>query len=348
MNFKSDNTCAVSSEIMNAIIEVNKGIQNSYGADDYSIKLKQIFSQIFEKEVSVYLTCTGTAANALSLSSLTKPYELILCHEKAHINTDECGAPIFFTGGANLMLISGENGKINPNNLVNQLGFIQSVRPRIQKAGCISITQATECGTVYTLDELSYIAGIAKKYSIPIHMDGARFANSLIKLGISPAEGTWKSGIDIMSFGATKNGCLQAEAIVIFNQNYVSNFDYLHKRAGQLISKTRFFSAQFLAYFENNLWLRNATHANSMAQNLKIIFEKYEIPIECNIDINQIFVTIEDKNLVRHLLKYGCGFYPWGIPEENLYRFVTSCFTEMIEIEQLDECLHNYKTLQVK
>lgn len=342
MNFKSDNMCPVSEDIINAIHKANHGTQNSYGADEYSLEMQTKFSKIFEKNVKIFLVSTGTAANSLALSTLVKPYELIACHKNSHINTDECGAPILFTGGANLLLIEGKNGKIDTENLSQQLEATFALKPRKQKPGCISITQATEQGTVYSINELQSIAKIAKHYKLPIHMDGARFANSLITLGCTAAEATWKSGIDVMSFGGTKNGCLNAEAIIFFNEEYSQNFEYLHKRAGQTISKTRFFASQFIAYFEKNLWLNNATIANEMAKMLKSVFEKAKIKIAYPVEANEIFCIMNDK-LATHMTNSGCNFYPWSSSDYKMYRFVTSCFTTKNEIESVKQCLENFK-----
>lgn len=338
MNFRSDNICAISPPIMEAIIKANHGAQKSYGQDNYSKELKDKLSDIFEKQVSVFLANTGTAANCLALTAIIKPYEFIACHKQAHINTDECGAPSFFTGGANLLLIEGGKAKMDAKYLSNMLEITSSLRPHSQKTGCISLTQATELGTIYSNKEIIQISEIAKKYALPVHMDGARFTNSLANLGCSPADITWKAGIDVMSLGATKNGCLNAEAVVFFNHDYAKDFDYLQKRAGQLMSKTRFFAAQFLAYFEDDLWLKNAQHANNQAQILKNVFEKYKILIKYPVEANEVF-PIMTKEKANFLNSQGCSFSSWGLPEENLYRFVTSCFTEISQIEELDKCL---------
>ena len=334
MNFKSDNITAIHPQIMEAIIESNQGYESSYGSDNYSIKLKKVFSEIFEKEVEIYLTSTGTAANSLALASLVKPHEVIYCQREAHLITDECSAPEFYTGGCRLEGISGSNGKIDILLLEEAITKSESLRPHGAKPGCISITQATECGTVYTTKDIENIKIIAQKHHLPIHMDGARFANSLVSIGCSPAELTWKQGIDIMSFGATKNGAMAAEAIVFFNGKYSHNFDYLHKRAGQLISKTRFFAAQFLGYFENNLWLKNAKHSNDMAQELLKIFQEFHIKNEYPVESNEIFVTL-DPQTASLLQKAGCGFYEWGQPGSHLYRFVTSCFTNQKDLKDI-------------
>ena len=344
MNFKSDNVGPISSEIIQAIIEANKGNQASYGADSYSLELQKRMSEVFEKDVIVYLTTTGTAANSLALSSLVKPYEIVYCNTESHINTDECGAPEFYTGGARLVIVDSDvNGKINPQSLNEKILQALSLRPHGQKPGCISITQASECGTVYTVKELDEIHNIAEKYNIPIHMDGARFANSLITLNCKPAEITWKVGVDVMSFGATKNGALCAEAIVFFNHQYANNFDYLHKRAGQLASKARFFSCQFLAYLKQDLWLENAKKANFTAEQLAQIFSKHNIEIVYQVESNELFVMLSVK-CAKYLQENNCTFYDWSTSKAKtgLYRFVTSCFTSNVELVALDTCLNTY------
>jgi threonine aldolase len=218
-----------------------------------------------------------------------------------------------------------------------------SLRPHGQKPGCVSITQATECGTVYNINELTEIHNIAKKYNIAVHMDGARFANSLVSLNCTPAEITWKAGVDVLSFGATKNGAMCAEAIVFFNHEYAKNFDYLHKRAGQLISKSRFFSCQLLAYLKDDLWIKNAKKANFMAQQLVETFNKHNIEIIYPSESNEVFVILSDQ-YVEHLKTNGCGFYDWSTSKvrTGLYRFVTSCFTTNADIMDLDDCLNAY------
>ena len=332
MNFKSDNVVGVCPEIMQAVMDANHGDQSSYGADEYSLKLKKVFSDVFEKDVDVYLTSTGTASNSLALSSLVSPHQAIYCHQDAHLNTDECGAPEFYTGGAKLISIDGENGKMNLPALKKAIQVGLSLRPHTSQPGCVSLTQSTEWGTVYSLEELRRFHELAQEYHLQMHMDGARFANSLVSLNCTPADLTWKSGIDILSFGATKNGAMAGEAVVIFNHKYANDFDYLQKRAGQLMSKTRFFASQFLAYFKNDLWLKNAAHANKMAQALAALFKQHGFPIQCPVEANEIFVELPSF-LADKLLKQGHFFYEWGCPGSNVYRFVTSCFTTLQEIE---------------
>ncbi len=334
MNFKSDNVVGIQPAIIDAILKANVGAANSYGKDPSSDELKIKCSELFETDVAVYLTNTGTAANCLGLSALAKPYETICCHQEAHINTDECGALGLFTGGAKLVTFPGENGKIDLNALTQYIDGASLHHPHGGKPSSISISQATECGTVYKLQELQAISEFAKSRGLSLHMDGARFANSLVTLNCSPAEATWKAGVDVMTFGATKNGTMAGEAIIFFNQKYAEGFDYIHMRAGQLASKMRFFSCQFLAYLEDNRWLKNASHANTMAQKLLTLFNHHGIKAKYPVEANELFVTLS-KETAEHLRSNGVGFYDWGLPGNGLYRFLTSCFTNDHDIESL-------------
>jgi threonine aldolase len=265
-SFASDNVSCACPEVMDAVVAANSGIADSYGQDTYTVKLEATLSDLFETEVAVFPVVSGTAANALALSALTPSYGKVFCHEMSHINTDECAAPEFFTGGAKLIPISSHDGKITPENLTSMIrgkGNVHSAQP-----ATLSITQSCEVGTVYQLDEISAVSETAREHGLSVHMDGARFANALVALDASPAQMTWKSGIDVLTLGGTKNGCLAAEAVVFFKPDLVKSFPYLHKRSGQLLSKMRFVSAQLEAYVENDVWLRNARHANAMAARL--------------------------------------------------------------------------------
>jgi len=251
--FASDNVTSACPEVMDAVIEANSGISESYGDDEWSSRLKEKLSEVFETDVEVFLTVSGTASNALALSALAPVYGKIYCHELSHINTDECGAPELFTGGAKLHPIGSSNGRIKANELdeiVRGSGNVHVTQPSV-----VSITQSCETGTVYQLDEIREISTIAHKYKMSVHMDGARFANALVSLGVSPAEMTWRSGVDVLTLGGTKNGCLAAEAIVFFKPEMVGNFPFLHKRSGQLLSKMRFISSQLNAYISDDVWL---------------------------------------------------------------------------------------------
>src|SRR3984957_18203231 len=267
-NFKSDNVTAVCDAIMAAINAVNIGSVPSYGGDDQTLALQTAASEVFGTEVSIYPVTTGTAANALALSHITPSYGAVLCHETAHIVTDECGAPEFFTGGAKMLGQPGADGKIKPAQVANAVAFAEDMGVHHVKPAAVSLSQATEGGTVYDVTEVSALAAVAKRHGLPVHMDGARFANALVHLGCTPAAATWKSGVDVLSLGATKNGALCAEAVVFFDQRQARDFERRRKQAGHLWSKLRFVSAQLLAYFEHGLWLDNARHANAMASAL--------------------------------------------------------------------------------
>ena len=301
--FASDNVTPACPEIMDAINQANKGCVDSYGNDKWSMALDKKFSELFEKDVKVFTAVTGTAANSLALSSITPSYGNIYCHKISHINVDECGAPEFFTGGAKLITIDGKNGKFNADELQKNIrgsGIAHNTQP-----SSVSITQSCETGVIYKPDEILKITQVAKENDMKIHMDGARFSNAIVSLNKSPAEVTWKLGIDVLTFGGTKNGCLDAEAIIFFNPDQVNNFQYLQKRSGQLLSKTRFLSSQLNAYITNGVWLKNAKHANTMA---KILSEKLSrinsLELTYPTESNEIFIKIP-KNIQEHLNKKG-------------------------------------------
>ena len=299
VKFASDNVSGACPEVLESIIKANNGIAPPYGNDEISGILQEKFSKIFEKDVVVYPTASGTASNALALSALSPVFGNIYCHKFSHINVDECGAPEFYTGGAKLVPLKGTDGKITPDELeknIGGFGIVHHTQPSI-----VSITQATETGEVYTLDQIKKISDIAHKNKLKLHMDGARFANALVSLDVSPAEMTWKSGIDILSFGATKNGCIAAEAIVIFNKDLVGNLPFLLKRSGHLLSKMRFVSAQLDAYISNDVWLKNAKNANKMAKKLSDgLISTNQVKLEYPTEANEVFVKLP-KKMVEHL-----------------------------------------------
>ena len=266
MRFFSDNTASACPEILAALQEANHGLTRPYGEDEWTGRLDRAFSALFGTEVRAFAVATGTAANALSLATLSPPYGAIFAHQKAHIATDECGAPGFFTGGAQLMLLPGEHGRLAPQTVVAALAAPQDVHT-VQPAA-VSLTQPTEFGTVYRPAELAQIASAAHARGVKVHMDGARFANAVAFLGCHPADITWRVGVDVLSFGATKNGALGAEAVVFFDAGLVRDFELRRKRAGQLFSKSRYLAAQLLAYLDNGLWRRNAERTNRLAQEI--------------------------------------------------------------------------------
>lgn len=337
--FASDNVTGACPEVMDAVVAANSGIATSYGDDEWSSRLQTKLSEIFETDVEVFLAVSGTASNALALSSLAPVFGKIYCHELSHINTDECGAPEFFTGGAKLIPMRSSNGRIKANELAETIrgsGNVHVTQPSV-----VSITQSCETGTVYQLDEIKAISKIARKHKMSVHMDGARFANALASLDVSPAEMTWKSGVDVLTLGGTKNGCLAAEAIIFFKSDMVGNFPYLHKRSGQLLSKMRFISSQLEAYVTDDLWIRNAQHANSMAKILSEGLNAFSnIELAYPTQSNEVFVYLP-RELIDYLNNAG-----YDINEEELdgkaVRFVTAWNSELKDVDRLLEVIKQH------
>ncbi|QDV83050.1 threonine aldolase family protein [Planctomycetes bacterium TBK1r] len=343
MFFASDNWAGAADEIAASLQRHSGGFSPAYGASDLDQQLEQRFNELFEREVAVFFVGTGTAANSLALSAVNRPGGFVLCHREAHLIEDECGAPEFFTSGARLAPIDGSFGKIDPNALRRGL---QRFDPEFVHHGqpmAVSVTQATEVGTVYTNDEIAVIAEHTHAFGLPLHMDGARFANAMVRLESTPAEMTWKSGVDVLSFGATKNGCWCAEALVFFDPARAKQLPFIRKRAAQLFSKTRFIAAQFHAYLDDDLWIRLATHANAMADRLAAgIAAANNVSIGWPCESNELFVTMP-KELAGRLKEQGARFYPWPVPEEfeskltegqGLYRLVTSFATTEEQVDQ--------------
>jgi len=330
VKFASDNVAGACPEVLDAILKANDGDRAPYGDDEISKNLQDKFSEIFEKEVIVFPTSSGTAANALALSTMTPSFGNIYCHKLSHINVDECGAPEFYTGGAKLVNLNGVNGKITAEELnksISGKGVVHHTQP-----SSVSITQLCETGEVYELDEIKKISEIAHNHKLNMHMDGARFANALVSLDCSPAEMTWKSGIDVLSFGATKNGCLAAEAIIFFKPELVGNLPFLMKRAGHLLSKMSFVSAQLDAYITNEVWLRNAKHANAMGKKLSQGLDQHKnIELAYPTDANEIFVKIP-KDIIDQLNSEGYTINDdeW---DGKAVRLVTAWNTSLSDIE---------------
>jgi threonine aldolase len=340
VKFASDNVAGACPEVLDALMKANEGDSAPYGNDDYSKVLQEKFSEIFEKEVIVYPTASGTAANALALSTMTPVFGNIYCHKLAHINTDECGAPEFYTGGAKLIPLTGINGKITPEELeknISGTGIVHHTQP-----SSVSITQVCETGEVYELDEIKKIADVANKHKLNMHMDGARFANALVALNCTPAEMTWKSGIDVLSFGATKNGCIAAEAIIFFKPELVGNISFLMKRAGHLLSKMRFVSAQLDAYISNDVWLKNAKQANEMGKKLSDGLVKHNsIKLAYPTQANEVFAKFP-REMIEHLNSLG-----YKMNEDELdgqaVRLVAAWNTQNSDVESFLESINQSK-----
>src|ERR1700676_2976501 len=294
-NFKSDDLTPACAPIMAAINAANLGSVPSYGGDDLTRQLQTKASDVFGREVAIFPVTTGTAANALALAQIPPPYGAVYCHQAAHIVTDECGAPELFTGGAKIIGFPSPDGKITPGQLADAIAFAEDIGVHHVKPGAVSLSQATEWGTVYQVSEVSALAATAKQHGLPVHMDGARFANALVHLGCTPAEATWKSGVDVLSLGATKNGALCAEAVVFFDPARARDFERRRKQSGHLWSKLRFVSAQLLAYLEHDLWLDNARHANAMASTLaKGLKTVAGASLLQSVDANEVFVALPE------------------------------------------------------
>ena len=343
MFFSSDNWAGAHPEIAAGLSAHAAGFAEAYGASALDRAAQDHFNAIFEREVAVFFVATGTAANSLALASVNRPGGIAFAHREAHMIEDECGAPEYFTGGSRLYPVDGKLGRIDRAALERAIGrfvpdFVHAGQPM-----AISITQATELGTVYSLDDIAAISAIAQRHSIPLHMDGARFANALVALDTTPAEMTWKRGVDIVSFGGTKNGCWCAEALVLFDLAKARDMGFLRKRAAQLFSKSRFIAAQFNAYFEDGLWLKTAAHANTMASRLaRHIHASKNCRLAWQPDANEVFV-IMSKGAAERARNAGAAFYDWHLPQgfsgefgedDALYRFVTSFATTTEEVDR--------------
>ncbi len=329
--FTSDNIAGASAEVIQAIAACSLGQAQPYGADEHTLLVEQKLQDIFQCELSVFLVPTGSAANALCLSVLTPPWGSVFCHPDSHINNDECGAPEFFTAGAKLVSVAGAGGKIDAAGLQQQLkrkvGDVHSTQP-----ATVSITQATETGSLYSLAEIAQIGRICRDAGVRLHMDGARFANALVALDCTPAEMTWQVGVDALSFGATKNGVLAAEAIVLFDRTLAAEMGYRRKRGGHLCSKMRFLSAQMEAYLDNDLWLRNARHANAMAARLAAGLGAIDgVQLQGATEANIIFCRLATET-IEQLLAQGFRFYHdrWGA---GVVRLVTNFATTAAEVD---------------
>ncbi|HYG85727.1 MAG TPA: low specificity L-threonine aldolase [Azospirillum sp.] len=320
-DFRSDNVAGAAPEVVDALAQAARGTASSYGEDAWTARLKTQLAGLFETEVAVFPVATGTAANALALAAMTPPYGAIYCHEDAHINVDECGAPELFTGGAKLVGLKGPGGKLTPATLESALaGAGRGVVHHVQPAA-LSLSQATESGTVYRPDEVAELSDLAHRAGLAVHVDGARFANAVVRLGCTPAELTWKAGVDALSLGGTKGGCLAAEAVVIFNPALAEDFGYLRKRGGHLLSKMRFVSAQLESWLAGDLWLRLARHANAMADRMAAGLAALPgVEVAYPVEANEVFVRLPET-AVAALETAGFRFHRWN---GTLLRLVTA------------------------
>ena len=340
INLRSDNESKVFSEILNYINKINNTASKAYGEDAITEKAKSLLCDFFEIEVKVFFLVSGTAANSICLATICPPFGSILCSEDAHINLDECGAPEFFSGGAKLIPIKTSNGLLSIENITAKINSMGSHGVHEMLPSAISITQTSELGTVYQLEHIRNISKIAKKNKLKLHMDGARFANACAFLKCTPSEMTWKSGIDILSLGATKNGALSCELVVVFNKSLYANVDRRQKRAGHLLSKQKFIAAQIIKWIENDKWIKAASKANNFAKKIEnILKNNNKINIIYPIESNMIFLELSLESELN-LKKNNVEFYNWP-SNNNTLRFVTSWNFKNQEINILKNIFNN-------
>jgi threonine aldolase len=352
MYFGSDNQTGASSKVMEMLEQANSEYTHGYGDDQWTYQAIDNLKTLFECDLDVFFVATGTAANSLALSCLVQPWEAILCHGSAHIIVDESTAPEFFTGGSRMMPIGGGEGKMTPTHLQKYFERAGSDYPHNVCTTALSITQISEAGLVYSTREIEELSHIAKKQGLSVHMDGARFANAIASQGCTPAEMTWKAGVDVLCLGATKCGALSLEAVIFFNKDLAKGFTQRRKRSGHLLSKGRLFGAQMVGWLKDNHWLELAAHANQQAKKLSESLASIdEIELAWPVRANELFV-IMPKGLATHLQSAGAEFYEWPwntLPEtirltdEQTYvRLVTSFLTQDRQRELLIENIMDY------
>ncbi|MBL4693146.1 MAG: low specificity L-threonine aldolase [Magnetovibrio sp.] len=325
--FTSDNTAGMCPQALAAFVEANlTGHEDAYGEDTWTAKVCDRIRDVFECDAEVFFVFNGTAANSLILAAMCQSYHSVICHQMAHVDNDECGAPGFFSGGSTLLVSNDPLGKLTPKaieDLVTQRHDIHYPKPKV-----ISLTQATECGTVYSVNELQAIGKTARRLGLHVHMDGARFANAVVSLNATPADLTWRAGIDAMVFGGTKNGLPMGEAVVFFNKDLATDFAYRLKQAGQLASKMRFISAPWLGLLDNDVWLENARHANAMAKRLHVRVKDLKgVKVMFQPQANGVFLGLDHavqdglraRGWVFLVSERGCRFMcSWDVLEETV------------------------------
>lgn len=334
--FASDNTSGICPEAWAALAKANQGRLPSYGSDEWTRRACDLIREVFEHPTAeVFFVFNGTAANSLALASLCQSYHSVICHDASHIETDECGAPEFFSNGTKLLLGSGPDGKLEPESverLILKRADIHYPKPRV-----LSLTQSTEWGTLYGRDEIAALAAVAHTHDLAVHMDGARFANAAAALhardGLSPADFTWRAGVDVLCFGGTKNGMNTTEAVVFFNRAQAREFDYRCKQAGQLASKMRFLSAQWVGLLEEGAWLRHAAHGNAMAQKLATALRSLPgVEVDLTPAANAVFAQMP-LSLAQGLTARGWHFY--NFIGAAGYRFMCGWDTTEADIAEL-------------
>jgi threonine aldolase len=338
-NFGSDNSAGIHPTILSALSQASEGSAAAYGQDDLTAAVSAQFSTLFERDCTVFFVATGTAANTLALASLVPPHGAIYCHELAHAITDECTAPELLTGGARLLGVPGVNAKPDLERLNERITASSQRGVHSLLPAALTLSNATELGGVLTPDELSAYAALARQYHMRVHVDGARFANAVVATGASPADLTWRSGVDVLSFGATKNGAMAAEAVVFFDESLAAQFPWYRKRSGHLWSKQRFLAAQFAGYLKDDLWLDLASHANGMAARMAQGLSTIDgVVMDIPVEANEIFPRLPVA-AIQVLRDAGFVFYDWP-PELGRVRLVTSFVTEPAEVDAFLAAVH--------
>ena len=328
-DFRSDNTLPGAPEILDAVVRANAGSTTSYGGDEITARVRQQCCEIFETDVEVFPILSGIAGNALSVATLTAPWGAVFCHAQAHIEREELGAATFFSGGAKLVPIDGADGKLHPDAVAAALAYARKTDMAVPAT--LSITNATEAGTVYSIAELRALGDLARSANLRVQMDGARFANTVAATGASPAEMSWRAGVDALAFGATKNGAMTADMIVLFRKELAEELSIRIHRGGHRPSKMRFLSAQLEAYLRDGLWLRNARHANAMAARLVERIAPH-VEILRRVDANIAFVRFPPA-LAEALRGDGFQFSAWPIFGDDVYRLVTGWATTEADVD---------------
>ncbi|MFD1696985.1 threonine aldolase family protein [Roseibium aestuarii] len=340
MNFSSDNWAGATSPVMASLARHASGFAPAYGSDPLTLSVAQRFRDLFERDVKVFFVATGSAANALALSAYARPGGAVFGHMDAHIRVDECGCPEFLTSGNRMVGVPGQDGKMTPDALRQTMEAYPDGVVHHGQVAAVSLTQATESGTVYTVEEIAALKEVATSRGVPLHMDGARFANALVSLGVTPAEMTWKAGVDVLSFGATKNGCWCAEAVVFFDEAGAKGFEYIRKRAGHLFSKSRFVAAQLDGYLAEDSWLKTAAHANEQASRLGAGIVQKGGRLLSPVQANEVFPVLSSEQVTR-LRAAGAAFYEWPVAHDHpqalkdgevALRLVTSFATDPSEV----------------
>jgi threonine aldolase len=339
MQFASDNWAGVAEPVMAALQQANQGLAPAYGGDPLTRAVEQRFAEVFDHEVALFMVGTGGAANALALSALSPPWGMIVCHAESHIQMDECAGPEMFTGGAKLLPVPGPSAKLSVESVQAALRGFPERPPHGSPPSVLSLTQATECGTLYTPHELSSLCDLARDRGLKVHMDGARFANAVAALDCHPADISWRAGVDVLCFGGTKNGAMAAEAVLFFDTALAHDFAFRRKRAGQLWSKQRFLAAQFDALLEGGLWRQLASHANAMASALAGGLSRIDgVDIVHPRQINEVFVQFP-HGVADALRARGATFYPWITPCDatggRTHRLICSFATTPEQVDAL-------------